>query len=180
MNPAANLILVGPMGAGKTSIGKRLAERFDLRFVDVDHAVVEHSGASIPMLFEHVGEAGFRQRERDMLMQVLAGEGQLISTGGGAVLSADNRQCISERGFVVYLRVSVESQIARIGRDRNRPLLQADDREQVLRNLAAVREPLYREIADLIFDTDGFGPIDATYTLITQLATQWQRTESTA
>ncbi|GAB2503545.1 shikimate kinase [Pseudoxanthomonas sangjuensis] len=175
MNPAANLILVGPMGAGKTSIGKRLAERFGLRFVDVDHAIVEHSGASIPMLFEHVGEAGFRQREREMLAQVLAGEGQLVATGGGAVLDADNRRRMRERGFVVYLRVGVESQLKRVGRDRNRPLLQAADREQVLRDLSAAREPLYREIADLTLDTDGLNPHEATCALVGQLAAQWQR-----
>lgn len=175
MNPTANLILVGPMGAGKTSIGKRLAERFGLRFVDVDHAIVEQSGASVPVLFENLGEAGFRQREREMLAQILAGEGQLVATGGGAVLDADNRRRMRERGFVVYLRVGVESQLKRVGRDRNRPLLQADDREQVLRDLAAVREPLYREIADLTVDTDGLTPAEATAALVGQLAARWQR-----
>ncbi|MFT3755189.1 MAG: shikimate kinase [Pseudoxanthomonas sp.] len=175
MNPAANLILVGPMGAGKTSIGKRLAERFGLRFVDIDQAIVERSGASIPVLFEHVGEAGFRQRESDVLADILAGEGQLVSTGGGAVLAAGNRQCMRERGFVVWLQVGIDQQLRRVGRDRNRPLLHADDREQVLRDLAAVREPLYREVADLSLDTDGLSPTEATCALVAQLAAQWQR-----
>jgi shikimate kinase len=175
MNATENLILVGPMGAGKTSIGKRLAERFGLRFVDVDHAIVERNGASIPVLFENLGEAGFRQRERETLAQILAGEGQLVATGGGAVLDADNRQFMRQRGFVVYLRVGVESQIKRVGRDRNRPLLQVDDREQVLRRLSAMREPLYCEIADLTVNTDGLNPIQATALLVGQLAKQWRR-----
>ncbi|MFT3763464.1 MAG: shikimate kinase [Pseudoxanthomonas sp.] len=175
MNPAANLILVGPMGAGKTSIGKRLAERFGLRFVDVDHAIVERSGASIPVLFEHVGEAGFRQREREALAEILDGDGQLVATGGGAVLDADNRRRMRERGFVVWLRAGVDQQLRRVGRDRNRPLLHAGDREQVLRELAAVREPLYREVADLALDTDGLSPGEATCALVGQLATQWRR-----
>ncbi len=180
MNPATNLILVGPMGAGKSSIGKRLAERFGLRFVDVDQAIVERTGATIPVLFEHVGEAGFRQRERELLAEILQGEGQLVSTGGGAVIDPGNRRLIRERGFVVWLRVSVESQLKRVGRDRNRPLLQTGDREQVLRELNAMREPLYREVADLALDTDGLSPVEATCTLVGQLATQWQRGEQAA
>lgn len=180
MNPATNLILVGPMGAGKSSIGKRLAERFGLRFVDVDQVIVERTGATIPVLFEHVGEAGFRQRERELLAEILQGEGQLVSTGGGAVIDPGNRRLIRERGFVVWLRVSVDSQLKRVGRDRNRPLLQTEDREQVLRELSAAREPLYREVADLSLDTDGLSPVEATCTLVGQLATQWQRGEQAA
>lgn len=175
MNPAPNLILVGPMGAGKTCIGKRLAERFDLRFVDADQAIVERSGAAITTLFEHVGEAGFRQREKDALAQLLMHEGQLLSTGGGAVLDADSRLRIAQRGFVVYLRVSVEEQLKRLGRDRSRPLLQRGDREQVLRDLAIVREPLYREVADLMLDTDELSPSAAAAGLAGQLAQHWQR-----
>ena len=100
MNPAPNLILIGPMGAGKTCIGRRLAERFTLDFVDVDQAIVDATGASIPTIFEHSGEAGFRAHERQALAQVLAGQGQLVSTGGGAVLDPDNRALIARRGLV--------------------------------------------------------------------------------
>ncbi len=107
MNPAPNLILIGPMGAGKTCIGRRLAERFTLDFVDVDQAIVDAAGASIPTIFEHSGEAGFRSHEREALARVLEGRGQLVSTGGGAVLDPGNRALIAQRGFVVYLRVSV-------------------------------------------------------------------------
>ena len=127
MNPAPNLILVGPTGAGKTSIGKRVAERFGLVFVDADQAIVDRTGASIATLFEHVGEAGFREREKATLHELLAGHGQLISTGGGAVLDADNRIRMKQRGYVVYLQVSVEAQLKRLGRCTNRPLLQRPD-----------------------------------------------------
>lgn len=174
MNPAANLILVGPMGAGKTSIGKRVAERFGLRFVDVDHAIVERSGATIPAIFEHVGEAGFRQRESEVLADTLAGSGQLVSTGGGAVLAEANRRLMRERGFVVWLRVSVPAQLRRVGRDRNRPLLNTANREKTLREMAAFREPLYREVADLCIDTDAISSSEATAAVVAQLSLRWQ------
>ena len=130
MNPATNLILVGPMGAGKSSIGKRLAERFGLRFVDVDQAIVERTGATIPVLFEHVGEAGFRQRERELLAEILQGEGQLVSTGGGAVIDPDNRRLIRGRGFVFYTHLD-----GRKGRE-----LQANPHAALLFHWPRVRE----------------------------------------
>ncbi len=180
MNPAPNLILVGPTGAGKTSIGRRVAERFGLAFVDADQAIVDRTGASIATLFEHVGEAGFREREKTILHDLLAGHGQLISTGGGAVLDADNRLQMKQRGFVVYLQVSVEAQLKRLGRCTNRPLLQRPDREQVLQEMATLREPLYREIADLTLDTDGLTPPEATARLTQLLAHRWQPIEENA
>ncbi len=175
MQSAPNLILVGPMGAGKTSIGRRLADRLGLHFVDVDQLVVERAGADIPTLFEHVGEAGFREREHAALASALTGDGQVVSTGGGAVLGAENRRLMRERGFVVHLHVSVEGQLRRVGHDRNRPLLQRPDRERTLRELAAVREPLYAEVADLHHDTEGLSPGRATTELIERLAVHWQR-----
>ena len=180
MNPAPNLILIGPMGAGKTCIGRRLAERFTLDFVDADQAIVDAAGASIPTIFEHSGEAGFRQLERQVLQTLLAGRNQLVSTGGGAVLDPGNREAISRHGFVVYLRVSVAAQLERLERDRTRPLLQRPDREQVLHAMAALRDPLYRALADLTLDTDLYTPADATAQLVLRLAAQWQRQETPA
>lgn len=174
MNPAPNLVLVGPMGAGKTSIGRRLAERFGLQFVDADHHIEHRTGATITAIFEHVGESGFRERERCALSELLAGEGQLVATGGGAVLDAENRRRMRERGFVVYLSAGLEAQMKRLARDRSRPLLQRADREQVLRDLAQAREPLYREVADLTMDTDGLTAVDAATRLALQLANRWK------
>lgn len=175
MNTAPNLILVGPMGAGKTSIGRRLAERLGLAFADADQAVVERTGATITTIFEHVGESGFREREKSALRNLLAGSGQVLSTGGGAVLDGENRALMASRGFIVYLQVSVEAQLKRLGRDRTRPLLQRADREQALRELAALREPLYLAVADLVLDTEGMSPSAATATLARLLATHWHR-----
>ncbi len=175
MNPAPNLILVGPMGAGKTSIGRRLADRLGLAFVDADHAVVERTGATIPTIFEHVGEAGFREREKSTLRDLLAGSGQVVSTGGGAVLDPDNRALMAARGFIVYLQVGVDAQLKRLGRDRTRPLLQRPDREQALLELATVREPLYLDLADLVLETEGLSPSAAAGNLVRQVAQRWQR-----
>lgn len=180
MNPAPNLVMIGPMGAGKTCIGRRLAERFGLEFVDADQAIVDSAGASIATIFEHSGEQGFRQHERQALATLLKGSGRLVSTGGGAVLDAENRALIARRGFVVYLRVSVASQLERLSRDRTRPLLQRPDRAQVLHDMALLRDPLYRSLADLTLDTDQFSPADATAHLVVRLATQWQQQDSPA
>ncbi|MDR2871696.1 MAG: shikimate kinase [Xanthomonadaceae bacterium] len=174
MNPAPNLVLVGPMGAGKSSIGRRLAERFGLAFFDVDQCIIDRVGASIPTIFEYAGEAGFREHERLVLADLLAGEKQLISTGGGSVLHPDNRRLIRERGFVVYLKVGVDAQLKRIGNDKNRPLLQRDDRRQALQDLTALRDPLYREVADLLFDTDHYTIAEIMAELCSRLSTQWQ------
>jgi shikimate kinase len=175
MNPAPNLVLVGPMGAGKTSIGKRLAQRLDLNFVDADHRLEELTGAPVPVIFECEGEAGFRARESALLAELCAGSGQLIATGGGAVLSPDNRRCLRERGFVVYLQVSVAQQLQRLARDRSRPLLAGGDREQKLAALAEVREPLYRELADLVFDSDGPSLSQAADRLQALIEANWRR-----
>jgi shikimate kinase len=180
MNPASNLVLVGPMGAGKTSIGRRLGECFRLAFVDADRDIELRTGAAVGTIFECEGEAGFRARERAALAELLRNDGQVISTGGGAILDADNRRCMRERGFVVYLQVSVASQLQRLARDRTRPLLQREDREDVLRQLATTRAPLYSEVADLCFDTDGLTSAEAAMALARLLESRWQRGAVTA
>ena len=180
MNPAPNLVLVGPMGAGKSSIGKRLAERLGLAFVDADRDVELRTGVAVGTIFECEGEAGFRARERAALAERLASEGQLIATGGGAVLDADNRQHMRARGFVVYLQVDVAGQLERLARDRTRPLLQRDDREDVLRQLAMARAPLYADVADLCFDTNGLASGDAACQLGKLLVDRWQRSTAAA
>ena len=175
MNPAPNLILIGPMGAGKSCIGRRLAERYGLRLADADREIEQRTGASVTMIFECEGEAGFRARERAALAELLAGDGVLLATGGGAVLDPGNRRLLRERGFVVHLHVAPEQQLERLARDRTRPLLARDDRDAVLRELALVREPLYAEIADLRFDTAQLCAAEATAQLAQQLETRWQR-----
>ena len=150
MNPAPNLFFVGPMGAGKTTIGRRVAERLGLDFHDLDHEIEEHTGATVALIFELEGEAGFRQREQTVLAEFAARSDVVLSTGGGAVLSEVNRRCLRERGFVVYLETSVDQQLARLARDRKRPLLAAQNRRERLLELAAVRDPLYRQVADLV------------------------------
>ena len=179
MNPASNLVLVGPMGAGKTCAGRRVAERSGLRLVDADHEIERLAGTSINTIFGIEGEAGFRARERAVLSALLEQDGIVLSTGGGAVLDPGNRRLMRERGFVVHLRVSVEQQLARLARDRNRPLLARGDREQVLRDLAAERAPLYAEVADLVFDTDAYDSIAVADALARELDARWRRTADT-
>lgn len=175
MKTADNLVLVGPMGAGKTSIGRRLAERLGLRFVDADREIEAHTGASVATIFDCEGESGFRARERALLAGVLEDTGQLVATGGGAVLAAENRALLRVRGFVVHLHVDVEAQIQRLARDRTRPLLQRDDRDAVLHALAQQRAPLYAEVADLRYDTSHQSCGDAAAALAQLLAKHWQR-----
>ncbi|MGO1073753.1 shikimate kinase [Lysobacter sp. CA199] len=175
MNPASNLILVGPMGAGKTCIGKRLAERFGLRLVDADREIEQRTGASVAAIFEHEGEAGFRARESAVLAELLAEDGLLLATGGGAVLAADNRRLLRERGYVVQLLVSVEQQLERLAQDRSRPLLARGDREHVLHELARTRAPLYAQVADLRFDTGAMSALDAALGLAAELDLHWRR-----
>ncbi len=175
MNPAPNLVLIGPMGAGKTSIGKRLASRLGLRFVDCDHRLEEVTGAPVPLIFECEGEAGFRARETALVAELMRGEGQLVATGGGAVLAEANRLRLRERGFVVHLQVSVDQQIERLARDRSRPLLAVGDKRSRLESLALERGPIYRELADLAFDADGLGVAVAAERLGALVQQRWQR-----
>ncbi|HEX5693406.1 MAG TPA: shikimate kinase [Arenimonas sp.] len=178
MNPAPNLVLVGPMGAGKTSIGKRLALRLGLAFVDCDHALEARTGATVPTIFELEGEPGFRAREAALIADVMQGRDQVVATGGGAVLDPANRQALAARGFVVYLQVSVPQQLDRLARDRSRPLLATGDKREKLEALAAQRGPIYAALADLCFQADGLAVAGAAERLQAQLADRWQRPEA--
>ena len=176
MNPAPNLFFIGPMGAGKTTIGRQIAELFRMPFLDLDHEIEAHTGAQVSLIFELEGEPGFRRRESQMLAALVARNGLVLATGGGAVLSADNRRLLRERGFVIWLDTPVEAQLARLGRDRQRPLLQTPDRRERLDRLAAERNPLYAEIADLTLHSSGVGNCTrVTHDLLDLLEARWQR-----
>jgi len=155
MPSRSNIFLVGPMGAGKTTVGKRLAELRGMAFADSDHEVEQRTGVDVAYIFEKEGEAGFRKREKLVIAELTARSGLVLATGGGAVLDPDNRQHLAGRGYVVYLRASIEHQLRRTSHSDTRPLLQTGDRREVLEALFAVRDPLYREVADLVLETDG-------------------------
>jgi len=146
-----NVYLIGPMGSGKTTIGQRLASLMGLTFHDCDQEIETRTGASVSLIFEIEGEEGFRKRESRMLRELCAMNKVLIATGGGAVISQTNRDLLRKSGLVVYLRTGVDQQLERLGRDRSRPLLQTRNRESKLTALARVRNPLYEEVADIIF-----------------------------
>ena len=175
VNPARHLVLVGPMGAGKTSIGRCLAQHFGLPFVDSDHEIERQTGAGIPTIFECEGEAGFRARERETLAALLSDPACVLATGGGAVLDPCNRQALAATGFVVHLHAGVDAQLERLARDRSRPLLAQGDRAATLRHLATERDPLYAGVADLVFDTSGLSAADAARELARRLESEWQR-----
>jgi shikimate kinase len=148
-----NIFLVGLMGAGKTTVGRRLAKRLGKSFYDCDEEIEHTTGVKIPVIFDIEGEAGFRAREARMLAELVVRSDIVLATGGGAVLSADNRKLLAENGMVVYLRALASDLWARTRHDRNRPLLKTDQPLARLEELYAERDPLYRSIADLIVDT---------------------------
>jgi len=149
----SRIFLIGPMGTGKTTIGAQLARLLDYDFVDADQEIERRTGASVALIFDVEGEAGFRARETRIIEELTLRERIVLATGGGAVLAEDNRHWLAERGFVVYLRTSVETLIKRMRYDTSRPLLQTADPERTLRGIIEAREPLYSGIADLVIDT---------------------------
>ena len=164
-----NVILVGPMGAGKSTIGRQLATILNYDFYDSDHKIEARTGADIPWIFDVEGEAGFRKRESSMIDELTQLDGVVIATGGGAITHEINRKNLATRGVVVYLRTSVEQQLERTARDRNRPLLQTDEPRKVLTELMKVRGPLYEEVADIVVDTGDGGIRDVAQHIVNML-----------
>lgn len=165
-----NIILIGPMGAGKSTIGRILSQELRLSFIDVDREIEERAGANIPWIFDVEGEGGFRDREQQVLFDLSQKQDQVIATGGGAVLRAENRSCIQSQGFVVYLKTSIDQQLERTEKDKNRPLLQTEDPRKVLEDLIQQREPLYLQSADLTIETDKRHPRNVAIDIIKQLS----------
>ncbi|TEW53917.1 shikimate kinase AroK [Psychromonas sp. RZ22] len=149
-----NIFLIGPMGAGKSTIGRQLAQMLHLDFLDSDSEIERKTGADIAWVFDVEGEEGFRNREQEMLDELTKKHGIVLATGGGAVIRQENRTHLSARGIVVYLKTSVQKQLARTLKDKRRPLLQADDPQSVLETLAEKRNALYEEAADYTIETD--------------------------
>lgn len=165
-----HIVLIGPMGAGKSTLGRALAMRMGRPFVDVDACIETQAGMSIAAIFTREGDAGFRRRESDALCAALAGSSAVIATGGGAVLDAENRAAMRAAGTVVYLTVDPATQLARLQGDTGRPLLQTADPARTLAALQAQREPLYRETAHLVFDPGTLAPDAAARALAHRLA----------
>ncbi len=176
MTSRGNLFLVGPMGAGKTTIGRQLAAALNRVFEDSDHEIVRRTGASIPLIFDVEGEEGFRRRETQVIEELTRGRELVLATGGGAVLSPHNRAVLAERGFVVYLNASIEQLFKRTARDRNRPLLQTENPRARIEEILRVRDPLYREVADLVVDTDN----RSVRSVVQQILRQFSAAESAA
>lgn len=175
MNPSPNLFLIGPSGAGKTSIGRRLAEHHALPFVDLDSEIESHTGVDIATIFDIEGEAGFRQREAALLDTLSREDGIVMATGAGAILDARNRQRLAARGFVLWLDASIGQQLERLSRDQQRPLLAGVDRRQRFTDMAAVRTPLYEATADLHFAGHSESVARAFTRAVDALARVWQR-----
>jgi shikimate kinase len=150
MHKTGNIFLVGLMGAGKTTIGKLLAKRLKKTFIDTDHELELRTGVKIPLIFELEGEAGFREREAALISELTQRQDIILATGGGAILRKENREALAQNGTVIYLNAKVEDLWQRTQHDKNRPLLQTSDPKARLAELYAQRDPLYREVADII------------------------------
>ncbi|MGJ8515985.1 shikimate kinase AroK [Carnimonas bestiolae] len=158
MQDAPNIFLVGPMGTGKSTIGRLLAAELGRPFVDSDHEIEQRCGCNIPWIFDLEGESGFRQREAAVIDELTGQPGIVLATGGGAITHPRSRELLHQRGLVIFLKTSVAHQLKRTARDRNRPLLQCVDPAAKLRQLMHEREPLYREAAHVIINTERRGP----------------------
>ena len=149
------IILIGMMGAGKTTVGRALAKKLGRKFVDLDHAIVERCGVDIPTIFDIEGEEGFRRRENEVLVDVVLDQDIVLATGGGAILRPENRELLKQHGFVFYLRVEIDELYRRVARDKNRPLLATPKPKVRLTELLAERSAIYEAAADYIIDSTG-------------------------
>ena len=166
------------MGSGKTTIGQRVAKYLEMEFLDCDRNLEKHTGASVNLIFDIEGESGFRKRESKMLEALTARKNILLATGGGTVLKEENRQLLKQTGLVVYLQTPVGLQMQRLRLDRTRPLLQEGNRKQKLGKLAADRNPIYEELADLIFDSRKGGPNITAQQLTEDILTCWENSSA--
>ena len=148
-----NIFLIGLMGAGKTTIGRQIASELSLDFFDSDHEIENRTGVTITHIFDIEGEEGFRKRETAILDELTHKKGIVLATGGGAILKPENRQFLMSRGTTIYLYANIDTLLERTSKDRNRPLLQTEDPKTKLEGLLKIRDPLYRETADIIIDT---------------------------
>jgi shikimate kinase len=169
-----NVFLIGMMGAGKSTIGRLLARRLRLRFLDSDHEIEARCGVKIPVVFELEGEAGFREREQQVIGELTALDGVVLATGGGVILSEDNRRRLAQRGTVVYLRARPEDLYRRVRHDRNRPLLANGDPLARLRQLHAQRDALYASIAHLVVDSGAQSVQALARELLDKLEERWK------
>src|SRR5690625_3991473 len=161
MNSSSNprrVFLVGPMGSGKTTVGRQLARLLNMKFLDLDLELEKRCGVEVSVIFEIEGEDGFRQRETAMLDELTRHDNIVLGTGGGSVIREENRRMLSERGLVVYLETGIGQQLARLAKDKQRPLLQTPDRRQRLAGLAKQRNPLYDGIADITVPSENISP----------------------
>ena len=149
-----NIILIGPMGSGKSTIGNIIAQRLHREFQDSDHYIENRTGVDIARIFDVEGEQGFRDRESNALKELLSESNRVIATGGGSVLSQKNQQLLKQKGFIVFLDTSINQQMQRLRRDKKRPLLQTENPRERLESLLAERRPIYLDLADLAVKTD--------------------------
>jgi shikimate kinase len=174
MQGRRNVFLVGMMGAGKTTAGRLMARRLKREFLDTDLEVERRCGVKVPVIFEIEGEAGFRQREAAVIAELTARENVVLATGGGAVLDEANRRHLAARGTVIYLHAPPPALYERVRQDRNRPLLATADPQARLQELYAVRDPLYREIADVVVDTGRQSVQNLARQLLARLKEEWK------
>lgn len=167
-----NIFLIGPMGAGKSTIGRYLAELLKMEFLDSDHEIERLTGVAIALIFEIEGESGFRKREAAVIEELTCRQNIVLATGGGAILLEGNRQALRSRGAVVYLQASITTLTERTRRDRQRPLLQTADPRKKFEELMKLRDPIYRREADIVVKTDHRAPLSVAREIIARLRTK--------